>query len=151
MFELNYAIHVLQLQPKTFSRVWCAESDHFPRLVCGKWLLLWVWCGERGHFPSTIRRNWSLNIVKIGENVPVLSQFCCIARSLVNHFPRTIPLKVLTVRGMIQGKCWLSVYHTPGSEHFPGYGMKKVSTFRDMVCGKWIKFYIYLCEIAAKI
>jgi len=37
------------------------------------------------------------------------------------------------------------------SEHFPGFCIWKVSTFCDVVHGKWIKICEYLCEIAEKI
>ena len=62
---------------------------------------------------------------------------------------------------MVHGKWSLSSYgtqkvitfHIPYAESdvFPGYGKRKVSTFRGMVHGKWINICEYLCELVAKI
>ena len=75
---------------------------------------------------------WTLGFLEVrGRLLLNIMNNCAsfVSRSLVDQFPCSIPYPrkwALSIH-MIQGK-WV---------YFPGNGTWKVSTFRDMVCGKW--------------
>jgi len=51
-----------------------------------------------------------------------------------------------TFRDVTHKKWSLSVYHIPESEHFPGYGIRKVINFQSMIWEKWALFAYHTPE-----
>ena len=101
------------------------------------------WYAESNQFPGMVHQKRSLStygtqkgIAKHSKKSAKIPLFChsFVARSLADHFQRTIHEKVLTLWGMV---CSLSVFQAPESKHNAGYDMQKVTTFQCMVRGKW--------------
>ena len=150
IYEFKYVFHVLQVSKLIFLHSW--QLKHFPgcylHMVHGKWLLSLERNAASGNFLRTIRGKWFPNKV---QKTAKITLFCYsfIARSLGNHFTRTIPQKVLTSCVPYTGSehFWGMVCMYVGSEHFLHYWYtKSESKFENIstTLGKKLKFLMGL-------